>query len=840
MFSLFLISGIIILYTITSKLSKDSIESTKNNLEMFSVAIFHNLRNVMNTGDSLLIKKAEDDSRNIPGVENLIIAKSQELINQYSPNETFTNNELLKEVFQTKENKILEIYVDDKHSLRMLKPMIASNECLACHANQKEGDVIGIMDITFSLDKYDKNIQETIWKIVLISSLLALLNIAIILYVIRRATKPIDSLKNGFNRLLQSNYSHNDMKLKATTHDEIGETIKLFNKYMDKLNNEIKEDANKFATSVINTQPSLIVTSKDKKKINSVNNAFLKLFNIQTIEEFYAKVGMCVCDGFEKDDSGIYLQKIVDGKDWREYIHANPNQIHKAKMQGHIFSVILSRFTLGDITYFTSVFSDITELEKNTLEVNESHQKIQKLLNSVNQGFLYFDKNMIIGSEYSKVAENIFPDVIIDGQDITKLLYEKEDKQQFLKETLQYVLTQDEDKQEIVLSLLDKEFIINNKNIEVEYKVLSNELCMIILTDITDKIELNKQLQMEKQILKMIVEISINTEQFLEVQDTYNALLNNIDEYKSISQLPFLRREVHTLKGLFAQKEMLHIVEHLHDFETLIDVCLEKDMITTEFQHINSQTMQSWLEDDLAILKVILGQDFFTKLNFISIDKKRIDLLKKQAESISKKNNNYFILKTLIEEIEKLKLHNIKTFLTPYIKLVEQLASKLNKSVHPLIIESDEIYIQDKYKDFLNSLVHIFRNSVDHSIESSELRIERLKNNYGTIKCKVLEDDNSITISISDDGNGIDIEKLKELSVQRNIYTQEEVNSLQEQELLRVIFTDAFTTSQNVTKISGRGVGLSSVLSELNKLNGSLSMENQLTKGIKFIFTIPK
>jgi two-component system chemotaxis sensor kinase CheA len=840
MFSLFIISGIVILYTITTKLSHDNISSTKSNLDMFSISIFNILRNVMNTGDSALIKKAENDSRNISGVENLDIIKSKALIELYAPHESFTNNTLLLEVFEKKENKIIEIHTNDKHSLRMLKPMIASNECLSCHANQKEGDVIGVMDISFSLNQYDKNVEETIWEIVLVSSFLALLNIGIILYLIQRATQPIEGLKHGFRRLLDSSQSHNDIQLKARTKDEIGEVINLFNQYMDKLNKEIKEDTHKFANSIIDSQTNLIITTKDKKQLHSANKAFFDFFSITSIDEFFTNYGSCVCDVFENDSEGTYLQKEIDGVNWRDYINMYPSISHKVKMKGHIFNVNLNYFSLNDTVYYTSVFTDITKLENNTIEINQSHEKIQKLLDSANQGFLYFDKNMIIGSEYSTIAENIFPDVTIAHQDISKLLYDNEEKQQFLKETLQYIFKQDEDKQEIVISLLDKEFVINGKNIEVEYKILSNELCMIILTDITDKIALNNQLEQEKQILKMIVAISINTEQFLEIQDSYNALLNNIDEYKSINQLPFLRREVHTLKGLFAQKEMLHIVQHLHSFETLIDECLKKDMVTKELQAINSQTMNGWLEDDLAILKVILGQDFFTKINFISINKERIDTLLSHVEKASIQNNNYYALKPLIEEIEKLKLHNIKTFLNPYIKLVEQLSIKLNKSINPLKIVSKDIYIQDKYKEFLNSLVHIFRNSVDHGIETSDIREERLKNIYGTIECKVIEKDNNITISISDDGNGLEIEKLKELSIKRGIYTQEQIDTLESQEILQVIFTDAFTTADTVTTISGRGVGLSSVLNELKKLNGSLQIDNNFTKGVSFIFTLPK
>lgn len=840
MFSLFIFSGVIILSTIVTKISEDNINATNSNLEMFSVAIFQNLRNVMNSGDSELIKLAENDARNIEGVERLVVAKSQALIDLYNPKEFLTKDPATLEVLNTKQNKVLELYTGEQHSLRMLKPMLATNECLQCHVNQKNGDVIGVMDITFSLNPYDETLNDMIFSIVVISSILAIINISIILFIIRHATKPIEGLQHGFKRLLSSNESYDKIKLTARTNDEIGEVIMLFNQYMDKLNKEIKEDTTKFAEFVINSQTNLIVTSKDKKKINSVNKSFLNFFKITKKEDFFEKFGPCVCDGFDIDESGKYIQEYMNGKNWRDHINDNPHIVHKVKMQDHIFKININHFTYNKTDYFTSVFTDITELEETTLEIDRSHQKIQKLLDSVNQGFLYFDRDMIIGSEYSKNAEDIFSHITIKHQDITKLLYKDEEKQNFLKETLTFVFDQDEQKREIVLSLLDKEFIINGRNITVEYKILSNEICMIILTDVTDTLELNKQLEQEKQILKMIVEISTNTEQFLEVQDTYTVLSNNIDEYKSLEKLPFLRREVHTLKGLFAQKEMLHIVDHLHNFETLIDESVRNNAITTELQNIGSKTMTSWLEDDLAILRIILGQDFFTKVNFISVDKSRINKLKEFVKNQCLENQNCDTLTPLIGEIDKLRRHNIKTFLQPYVKLVEQIANKLNKSVKPLKIECDEIYIEDKYKDFLNSLVHIFRNSVDHGIEAQQIREERLKPIYGTITCKVIEMDNNITISICDDGNGIDLEKVKKLSVERDIYDISQIESISEQDILQVIFKDEFTTTENITTISGRGVGLSSVQNELKLLNGSMSIENKPQEGVTFKFTLPK
>jgi methyl-accepting chemotaxis protein len=122
----------------------------------------------------------------------------------------------------------------------MIKPMIAEQDCLMCHANQNVGDVIGIMDLTFSLDEADSQIQALTFYILTISTILGWLTIILIWIVVKRATKPINGLKEGFENLITSNDAN--IKLKVTTTDEIGDVANLFNKYMDKVNDGLKQD----------------------------------------------------------------------------------------------------------------------------------------------------------------------------------------------------------------------------------------------------------------------------------------------------------------------------------------------------------------------------------------------------------------------------------------------------------------------------------------------------------------------------------------------------------------------------------------------------------------------
>jgi len=507
----------------------------------------------------------------------------------------------------------------------------------------------------------------------------------------------------------------------------------------------------------------------------------------------------------------------------------------------------------SSLVKMSSSLQDLTHNLENkikirTEEIEEKNTNIANLLNNAGQGFLYFDKKMRIGKEVSKEALRIFNEDIV-GKNILKLLFHTKD-QDLIQKNMLYILEQEEEKSEILLTLLKKEVLIHNKFIELDYKILNKDTFMLILTDISDKKELDQQIKEEQQILKMVVEAIKSIEQFKEIKKDYENVILNIDAFKTLDTLSNLRMQIHTYKGLFAQKDMLNIVKELHHFEALIDKSINDEKIATEILDITKEDMQAWLDKDIETLSHILGKDYFSSENRISIKKDRISKiaedileLKDKVKSYTQNNTlNVNVLKSfqkLLLRVDNLQDRNIFVYINPYKTLVENLSVQLEKPLNALIIKQEQdIYLADTYKGFLNSLVHIFRNSVDHGIETIEEREDKEKELLGTICMDIAIKDNNLLINISDDGRGIDINKIKDLAVQKNIYTKDEIKDLNEQESLLLIFQDSFSTSCEINNISGRGVGLASVLHELNKLKGSLFIKNDAGKGITFMFTL--
>ena len=241
LFILMSLSSITVVYFTTSKVTKDSIEKTKENLEMLNAAMFQSLRNAMNTGDPVQIAKAEEDARHIKGVKNLTVAKGKSLMELYPSSIPYTTDKEVLSTFDSKQPLLLQTHNENGHNIRMIKPMIATQECLMCHGNQNEGDVIGVMDLTFSLDEADIQIRALITEISIISVVLAFITIGLIFFIVRRATNPIEKLKHGFENLLHSNDTN--ISLAVESKDEIGEVATLFNAYMDKVRAGLKQDA---------------------------------------------------------------------------------------------------------------------------------------------------------------------------------------------------------------------------------------------------------------------------------------------------------------------------------------------------------------------------------------------------------------------------------------------------------------------------------------------------------------------------------------------------------------------------------------------------------------------
>lgn len=241
------LSNLLSSFTSAYKMNDLAKDNAKNALHQMTDSIFLNLRTAMNTGDSTVIADAEEKSRTrIRGLKKLTVAKSKKMITLFNPTESFTTDKNIIAVFDSKVESLIEIENKEEHDLRIIRPMIATSECLYCHVNQKEGDVIGVLDLTFSLLESDEIINSTIVNLA-IQSISVLFFITIfMMWLIKRATKPIDVFQRGLELFFR--YINKEEKdvgyIDGYSNDEIGDLVDSVNQNIDSTVAGVRLDEN--------------------------------------------------------------------------------------------------------------------------------------------------------------------------------------------------------------------------------------------------------------------------------------------------------------------------------------------------------------------------------------------------------------------------------------------------------------------------------------------------------------------------------------------------------------------------------------------------------------------
>ena len=195
------------------------------------------------------------------------------------------------------------------------------------------------------------------------------------------------------------------------------------------------------------------------------------------------------------------------------------------------------------------------------------------------------------------------------------------------------------------------------------------------------------------------------------------------------------------------------------------------------------------------------------------------------------------IASELQEGVMKIRMVPISQIFSRFPRVVRDLSRDLNRKVN-LVIEGEDTELDKAViEDLLDPIMHCVRNSVDHGIEPPEVRIAAGKPEEGTLLLKASNEGNMIIIDIADDGAGIDVEKVRAKAIQKGLIHPSKI--LTDQEAYNLIFLPGFSTSDKITSVSGRGVGLDVVKTMIDKLNGTVSVSSERGKGSKFSIRLP-
>ena len=193
----------------------------------------------------------------------------------------------------------------------------------------------------------------------------------------------------------------------------------------------------------------------------------------------------------------------------------------------------------------------------------------------------------------------------------------------------------------------------------------------------------------------------------------------------------------------------------------------------------------------------------------------------------------------LHESVMKVRMVPIESVLAKFPRMIRDLSKKLDKPME-LTMTGEETELDRTVVDEIGDpLMHLLRNSADHGLEKEDVRRARGKNPVGQVFLNAYQEGNNVIIDVGDDGNGIDVEAVKQKAIDRGVISHEQAEAMSDKEAVDLLFGAGFSTAKVVTDVSGRGVGLDVVKSKIEALGGDVSVKTKLGEGSTFSVRLP-
>jgi two-component system chemotaxis sensor kinase CheA len=193
----------------------------------------------------------------------------------------------------------------------------------------------------------------------------------------------------------------------------------------------------------------------------------------------------------------------------------------------------------------------------------------------------------------------------------------------------------------------------------------------------------------------------------------------------------------------------------------------------------------------------------------------------------------------LHESVMRVRMVPIESVVNRFPRMIRDLSKKLNKEME-LYMSGEETELDRTVIDEIGDpLMHLLRNAADHGLESNEERQRLGKNSVGSIFLEAYQEGNNVVIEVRDDGSGINVDKIKKKALERGTITEDQAARMSDKEIIDLLFQPSFSTAEQVTDVSGRGVGLDVVKTKIETLGGEIEVRSVLGEGSTFIIRLP-
>lgn len=555
--------------------------------------------------------------------------------------------------------------------------------------------------------------------------------------------------------------------------------------------------------------------------------------------------------------------------------------LHKEKLLGVVYldsSLTKGLFSKADVDLFSTLASQISvafelshiaqvELDKSRLQseldiqsaIAEESKKVKIMVDNMQQAMFSVTSNGTIVEPVSRFSEKVF-ETPIAGSNLFEVLYKEEygkEGHSAAQSVMSTVFGEDSLQWDLMESNLPKKVSFAaqassqenrpSRTLKIQPSPIWNEQehldkILFVVEDVTQFEALEREVAQQKAQALMLGEI-INSDR-VKLRDFLRTCGVVID--KCLSGLKRLDselsreifRDIHTLKGNARVYKVKYLAEEIHSCESNIISHLSKPERSESDVGLAAEQLEKI--KSIAALYLSSLEQLFSKSGDAAgsgpVNPVLVGQLRSVVEEVSPKLHAGEALK-LRSALARLSYTSLKSVVEQFRTMVDEVSADLQKKTG-FEVEGDAFVSGEQAHAIQESLLHLIRNSLDHGLEASEERKSAQKDEMGRIRVKLSDDSGAITIAVSDDGRGMSGEKIGRSALKKNLIDEKELGAMSEDEKVRLIFMPNFSTRDQASEISGRGIGMDVVKSSIEKLGGQVNLKTELGKGSTFVITI--
>jgi ligand-binding sensor domain-containing protein/signal transduction histidine kinase len=493
-----------------------------------------------------------------------------------------------------------------------------------------------------------------------------------------------------------------------------------------------------------------------------------------------------------------------------------------------------------------------TKVMERTAELREKTDDIQTMLSNIQQGFFTIEAGGNIHPAYSHYLEEIFEVSNIAKQNALALLFGRttigSDTLAKMQTAIYAIIGEEKINFELNSHLLITEYVANfngkHKCLTLDWNsvVVANIVTklMVSVRDVTLLKKMETEARDKKRELDIISQLlNVPAKKYLTFAESAKRFIaENRKQLESSKQrsdaiIALLFRNLHTIKGNCRTFAFSYFSDVVHEVESVYSALKANPNKNWNRENLLSDLtrIENILQEYEDIYYNVLGRRENSAeqrdQNGFWVDNKAIEIIQ---QSIDTAHQQYPILHNTqpLLPIQSLLNHSLSTALndalTSIIDSLASIASELNKEVPKVIVEDHQVRIKHNGTELItNIFAHILRNSIDHGIEAANVRLQAGKPAHGTIEIRAIPQQHCLHIYVKDDGQGINIDKLFQKGIEIGKWQAEDKPGYSD--IANLVFVSGVSTKEDITRISGRGVGLDAVKEFLLAQNGNIFIQ---------------